>query len=109
MKLLKIYESDLSKRKTELYLDNITGIFILEFYDNDGNFVASELIEKRSMEHIESIAINWIVSPELCDSIISSYKVNNILAAICDITGNLIHKQHNINEKLINITYEIDL
>jgi hypothetical protein len=45
MKLLKIYESDLSKRKTELYLDNITGIFILEFYDNDGNFVASELIE----------------------------------------------------------------
>lgn len=102
MKLIRIYEAELSRRRTDLYIDDEIGIFVLEFFDDDGDFVVSTDIEGRELEYVESVAINWVASPDLCSSMAGCYKINVLLENINTITRELIKKQHNVNEIMIN-------
>lgn len=103
MILITIYQSHESKRKSELYFDKIQNELVVEYFDEDGNFVGSEYYRNKPIEFVESIALNWVVGSIINESILLRHKAEYMTEALLSLINPTIHKQQDINEKLSNL------
>ena len=103
MRLLKTFQAEKSNRKADIYFDTIQNEFLIEYYDESGDYVTTESFRNKKIEFVESVAINWVIAKFIYNSVINIHKHTLIMESLSDILRNSIHKQQNYNEMLSQI------